>query len=482
MIDFLESKLSEFKNCFSRTASYNWFVIVILGLLTRTDKLGVTSFIRSLGLKEKCYECLIHFFRSSAYCIQDLKKVWVSIVGKSDRLFKLDDRVLLLGDGTKVSKEGKHMPGAQKLFQESENSSKASYIFGHMFGGLAAVIGDSVSHFAVPISMDIHLGLADTAKWDDSLAHRGISHVVRMVENAHEAAQILGKSLLVLDRYFLTVPALVRLDELNAQSGLLVMITRAKNNCTAFEKPAPVTEKRRGRPRKRGNAVKLTTLFESRKDDFVKAKAMMYGKEEEISYLCLDLLWGVKLYRELRFILVESNRGKGIFVCTNTGMDPVKIIEGYALRFGIECTFRELKQQVGGFCYHFWTGYLPKFNRFKKKGEAGNLSAVSDENAQAAILAAIDATERFVLFSCITIGLVQMIALDKNLSEKISRHRYLRTKARTKVSEATVLEYMRKHLFRLLLLKPNSGITQIILDAMNTDFEDESSKSSEIAA
>lgn len=482
MIDFLESKLSEFKTCFSRIASYHWFVVVTLGFLTRTDKLGVTSFIRSLSLKGKSYECLIHFFRSSAYRLEDLKKVWYSIVVKSGKLLLLDGRVMLLGDGTKASKEGKHMPGVQKHYQESENSSKAPYIFGHMFGGLAAVIGDFKAHFAVPISMDIHQGLSDCADWDHSLAYRKSSHVVRMIENGYEAAETLGTSILVLDRYFLTVPALVRLKELNEQKKLLDIITRAKSNCIAYEEPEPIQKKKRGRPRKRGNPVKLKDLFESRKDDFIKAKATMYGAEEEIAYLFIDLLWGIKLYTKLRFVLVDSNRGKGIFVCTDTELDPIKIIEGYSVRFSIECCFRELKQQIGAFGYHFWTSSLSKLNRFKKKGEAGNLALVKDERAKELIVSTIDATERFVMCSCIAIGLTQMIALDKNLSETISKSRYLRTEPRIKVSEATVLEYMRKHLFRLLLLKPGSEITRIILKHMKPDFGDEISESGDKAA
>ena len=48
MLKFIEEKLSAFKTCFTRTATYRWFVVVIVGLMTRTDFLGVTSLIRCL--------------------------------------------------------------------------------------------------------------------------------------------------------------------------------------------------------------------------------------------------------------------------------------------------------------------------------------------------------------------------------------------------------------------------------------------------
>ena len=41
MLKFIEEKLSAFKTCFTRTATYRWFVVVIVGLMTRTDFLGV---------------------------------------------------------------------------------------------------------------------------------------------------------------------------------------------------------------------------------------------------------------------------------------------------------------------------------------------------------------------------------------------------------------------------------------------------------
>lgn len=431
----------------------------------------MTSFIRSLSLKESCYECLLHFFRSDAYTLDSLKSKWYSIIKNSGLLFSFEGKTLLLGDGTKAAKEGKHIPGVQKLYQESENCSKAPYIFGHMFGGLAAVIGNSCSYFAVPISMDIHLGLSAMAEWDETLSYRSTSHVVRMIENAFEASKHLGDSILCLDRYFLTVPALKKLAELNKDNELLGIITRAKMNCIAYKEIAVSAIKKRGRPRKKGESVKLMDLFETELHSFIKTTATLYGVEEEIHYLCKDLLWGPGLYQKLRFVLVIKGKSKAIFVSTDLNLDPVRIIECYAMRFSIECTFRELKQQIGGFSYRFWTRSIPKLNRFKKKGTADNLSQVVTEDDRERVILTVNATERFVLFSCIAIGIAQMMALNEKFSEILSKSRYLRTPSRTKISEATVLLYLRNNLFRLLLSRCDSELTEIIQEVLEPDSE-----------
>ena len=306
-------------------------------------------------------------------------------------------------------------------------------------------------------------GLKETDSWKQGSCHDAASHVVQMIRNGYEAADTFGSSYLVLDRYFLTVPALTELNQLNQSAHLLDVITRAKSSCIAYEIPKADRTPRRGRPRKKGEPIKLNTLFEDRASDFISAEIMMYGKKETVQYLCLDLLWGTKLYKKLRFVLVKYAKSSAILVSTDLSLNPVLIIEAYAHRFKIECTFREFKQQIGGFCYHFWTKAMPKLNKNKKKTDASELPGVVEEDKRSRILKTVEATERFILCSCIAMGLVQMMALTPSMAKTVRRHRYLRTSSEHKVSEASVLEYLRKNFFRLLCLNPNSEISRFIL-------------------
>lgn len=471
ILSFLETTLSTFRSSFSRTATYRWFVVVICALMMRTDHLGVTSIIRGLSLPGGKYESLIHFFRSKAYSLTNLRHVWYSIVQRSKTLYQLNGRNLLIGDGTKEPKEGRRMPAVKKLFQESENACKPRYTFGHMYGGIAAVIERNDNWFACPLNMNIQDGLAETASWDGS-SHSKSSHVEQMISNGYEAACSLGASYMTLDRYFLSVPALKVLDYLNKSNHLLDLITRAKNSCVAYQPLSSDDRPRRGRPRKKGESVKLRELFDAREADFVTADVLMYGEEEQVEYLCLDLLWGIKLYKKLRFLLVKSRRGRAILVSTDLDLSPELIIEAYAHRFKIEGMFREFKQQIGGFCYRFWTKALPRLNRYRKKGAPDVLSIVTDKQLRKRILMTVEATERFVFFSCVAMGLVQMMALMPSIAEKAHKHRYLRTQTPGKVSEATILFYLTKNFYRLLLLRPASELSRIIRRAQKDECDD----------
>ena len=56
-------------------------------------------------------------------------------------IIRVDGRLLLAGDGIKISKEAEKMPGVKKLHQDSDNSGKAQYIYGHHHGVIGILAG-----------------------------------------------------------------------------------------------------------------------------------------------------------------------------------------------------------------------------------------------------------------------------------------------------------------------------------------------------
>ena len=360
------------------------------------------------------------------------------------------------------------MPGVKKMSQESENSSKPEYIFGHQFGAIGIVVGNGIKMFCLPLVMNIQDGLKSTSQWEKS-SYSNESQIVQTVTKGFEAARAIGKKkyYFLLDRYYLSVPALITLNRLNAavRETLMDIVTKAKMNAVAYERPQQSDKPKRGRPPKKGRKITLSDLFKNVKD-FEDAQADIYGQKQKVLFLCKDLLWGQKLYQELRFVLVIMENGqRSILVSTDTGLSPIEIIELYAHRFKIESCFREFKQQIGGFGYHFWTQALEKLKHFTKKGEPDPLTKVTEEDKQHKILKTADAIERFVALACIAMGLTQLMALSVKNPEQVQKFRYLRTYTKGAISEATMMYYFRHRFFASLLRKPESFITRYIREA-----------------
>jgi hypothetical protein len=468
MLKFMNEILSTFRTCFSRTAAFEWFVVIVVGLMVRSDHLGVTSIVRDLTLDPRHYESMLHFFRSSAWSLESLRLAWQRVVHRSAPLLRVRGRVVLVGDGMKQAKEGRHMPGVKKLHQESENVSKGEYIFGHLFGAIGVLAGTQHKWFCLPLFINLQDGVKAIFKWASDTKQREGSHVVQMIEQAFVAAHTFGEALFLLDRYFLSIPALQRLAE---GKGSLHIVTKAKMNAVAYEKPAP-KKPGRGRPPKKGEMLKLAQLFQTRAADFQTAAVTLYGKEESVSFLCLDLLWGQGLYQELRFVLVRHGDRLAILVSTDLSLTAAEIIELYGYRFKIECTFREMKQVIGAFGYRFWSSSMPKLNRYRRKGERDPLEQVTSESDRQRIRLTLQAIEGFVMCSVIAMGIVQLLALRFSGQTPALFFRYLRTPSKSIVSEATVTVYLRKSIFHLFTQNPHLSITKIIRSKQDSyDFD-----------
>lgn len=115
MLNFISEILLPFSSCFSRTAAFQWFVIIVVGFMVHSDSMGITSFIRDLALKPSLYPSLEHFFRSSSWEWDTIFYQWVKIVAAKAPVHRVSERILLIGDGIKRAADGRFMPCVQKM-------------------------------------------------------------------------------------------------------------------------------------------------------------------------------------------------------------------------------------------------------------------------------------------------------------------------------------------------------------------------------
>jgi len=327
---------------FSRLRSFMWFATAVAGLTVRTELLGVTSIVRALKLRPRFYNKLLDNFHSSAVKLDQLSALWTQAVL---RLFphplRVNGRRVLVGDGIKIPKRGKKMPGVKLLHQQSDSNTKPEFIMGHSLQAVCLLVEAAQSAFAVPLAVRIHEGLV----WSNRNRRTLLDKMIALLA----IVAIKDPFYFVADAYYAARKIIRGLLDQNNH-----LVTRVKSNAVAYVPYLQRGPHKRGRPRLYGTKLRLKSLFNDPKPT-QSAASPVYGEHNvTIQYRVCDLLWR-PAGRLVRFVaVIHPSRGSCLLMCTDTSLSAVQIIRLYGLRFKIEHSFKQAVRLIGSFAYHFW--------------------------------------------------------------------------------------------------------------------------------
>lgn len=337
------SHVLKLRPAFRRTRTFVWFAVAVAAMCVRGDLLGVTSLVRALGLRERCYDRLLDLFHSRALVLEALTHLWARLVLTTlgPFLYLVNGRIAMVADGIKVPKTGRKMPAVKRLHQESDNNTKPAFIFGHSCQAVAVIARAAAGFVAVPLACRIHEGVVFSNRDKRTLLDKLVALVLSLA--------IERSFYLIADTYYASAKIIHPL--LGADQHL---VTAVRANAVAYE-PAPQADvPRRGRPPVYGPKIKLRELF-NEQSAFILAPSPVYGEADVmLRYRVADLLWR-PVGRPVRFVLVlHPTRGRIILLATDPDLSGPQIIAMYGVRFKIEVGFKRAVHTLGTYAYHFW--------------------------------------------------------------------------------------------------------------------------------
>ena len=397
----------------SRSRTFLWMVLVLMGLCCRMDLAGVTSFVRVLGFRGKAYHRFLHLFHSKALELEKLTACWVRLCLSLFQPFEVGSRLVVLADGIKAPKEGKRMPGVKLLHQQSASNSKPEYIMGHSLQAISLLVQGPAGHVAaVPLTSRIHEGLVFSNRDHRTLLDKLVTLLLSLTGVWNR------KVILVADAYYGSGKLILALLGKGHQ-----LVTRAKSNAVAYLQVPEPQRRQRGRPRIYGAKVCLKDLAQ---DDaaFTDGPSPVYGEHNvTLRYRCLDLMWR-PVGRVVRFVIVRHpHRGTIFLLSTDLTLAPLEIIQLYGYRFRIELGFRQAVHVLGAYGYHFWMKGMKPLRR----GDGDQYLHRTSDAYRTAIRRKLAAYHAYVQLGCIAQGLLQHLSLNHTAEVWCCFRRWLRT-------------------------------------------------------
>ena len=324
--------LAEFAGYFTKPG-YEQFKTI---MMSRMALLGlphcVTEVLRLSGMhKLQHWTTAYQFLSKGRFSCKQLSQCLLDML--SQRL-NFGDELILAIDDTLVKKVGKHFFGLG-YYPDATNKNPGAHkckVRGHCWVVLALLFKQRAKCFAFPLATLLFVPEASCSK--DWL----FKTKIELAEQLLKRFSWSGKRLiLVVDNLY----AKGKLAFGLSLASSVTMVSRLRSNAALYELPKLAKKAKRGRPRLRGEKISANKLYR-RRSKHQQLKVNIYNKTVTIKAFIDIVMPSRSLGSQPILVLIfpqRSGKKMNIFFSTDLSINPVRLLELYALRFKIEDAF-----------------------------------------------------------------------------------------------------------------------------------------------
>jgi hypothetical protein len=251
-------------------------------------------------------------------------------------------------DDSPTKRYGKKVEGAGYHHNPTPGKTDAEFCYGHSWVVATLVLAHPIfGEVSFPIASTLYLRKKEIEKLEEKY-HREFETktemAVKIMQRLVPKFKAFGKPMeVIVDGGYAKDSVLVPLGEMKD----VVTITRFRRDTALFERPKQPKKRGRGRPRKYGDQINVRKKVKTNRG-WKTMECRQYGKTVRKKYKTFIAVSRITKGKPIRVVLVKEENGVWVpLVSTDVNMEVKEILEAYAVRFGIEETFKDLKEVYG---------------------------------------------------------------------------------------------------------------------------------------
>jgi hypothetical protein len=332
-----------------KTQIKTFFLPLLFGvLLALARRRTVTTWLRTAGLSDD-YRQIFYHLPSIGRKSQELFNEMLKCILEHLRdAIACASSIRIVLDDSPTKRYGKKVDGAGYHHNPTPGKTDATLCFGHSWVVATLVLTHPLfGEISFPIAAELYLRKKEidqlqakyhrTFKTKTTMAVEMIKRLVPQFKEFEKTIEI------IVDGGYAKDTVLLPLGKFQG----VRTITRLRRDAALFEIPVHPKTRGRGRPKMYGTRIDRKSLVES-SDGWQWVECRQYG--QVVSKQVKSLVATSRLTRgkPIRVVIVQENDKTWLpLMSTNVEMSVVESLESYAIRFGIEEMFKDLKEVWG---------------------------------------------------------------------------------------------------------------------------------------